>query len=80
LPLDNLIGALGKLLAELQPDRAARVAFIVATSASWKESEARREDVAENFGAVLLRGTKRATRHRTVPIVSDVQKALLQLR
>lgn len=54
---------LGKLLAELQPDRAARVAFIVATSASCKESEARREDVAENLAlsCCAVRSGRRAT-------------------
>lgn len=67
---------LGKLLATLKPDRAARVAFIVATSACWKESEARREDVALDLAKVLLRG-KRATRFRTVPMVTEEQKTLL---
>ena len=63
-------GEVGKLLHELLPDRAARVAFIVATSACWRESElARREDVGEGLATVLLRGTKRKTRFRTVPIV-----------
>ena len=64
-------GEVGKLLHELLADRAARVAFIVATSACWRESElARREDVGEGLATVLLRGTKRKTRFRTVPIVS----------
>lgn len=68
-----------KLLAELTADRAARVAFIVATSANWNETErARREDVSANFSSVLIRGTKRATRHREVPIVSRDQRSLLE--
>ncbi len=69
---------LKKLLAELLPDRAARVAFIVATSACWRETElARRGDVGEGLATVLLRGTKRKTRFRTVPIVSPAQQSLL---
>jgi integrase len=69
---------LKKLLAELLPDRAARVAFIVATSACWRETElARRSDVGEGLTTVLLRGTKRKTRFRTVPIVSPAQQSLL---
>ena len=72
-------GELAKLLAELLPDRAARVAFIVATSACWRETElARREDVGEGLATVLLRGTKRKTRFRTVPIVSPAQRSLLE--
>ena len=68
-----------KLLAELTPDRAARVAFIIATSANWGETErARKQDVAEGLGQVLIRGTKRATRHRAVPIVSIDQRSLLE--
>ena len=72
-------GEVGKLLHELLPDRAARVAFIVATSACWRESElARREDTGEGLATVLLRGTKRKTRFRTVPIVSPGQRSLLE--
>jgi integrase len=69
---------LKKLLTELLPDRAACVAFIVATSACWRETElARRADVGEGLATVLLRGTKRKTRFRTVPIVSPAQQSLL---
>jgi hypothetical protein len=69
---------LAKLFAQLTADRAARVAFIVATSACWRETElARRGDVGEGLATVLLRGTKRKTRFRTVPIVSPAQKSLL---
>ena len=54
------------LLAELLPDRAARVAFIVATSASWRETElALDQDVRHDLASVLSRGTKRSTRYRT---------------
>src|SRR5436189_32485 len=50
---------LQKLLAELTGDRAARIAFIVATSACWSESDrARREHVAEDNSSVFIDGTK----------------------
>jgi integrase len=66
------------LLDELTPDRAARVAFIIATSANWNESElARRLDVADDKSQVVIRGTKRAWRHRIVPIVASWQRELL---
>lgn len=72
---DELAGLLGQLTA----DQAARVAFIVATSACWRETElAQRGDVAGDFTRILIRGTKRRTRFRTVPIVTDDQRALLQ--
>lgn len=73
LPKDEL----QLLLRELLPDRAARVAFIVATSACWSESDrVLRADVRGNV--VLIRGTKRATRFREVPIVTAEQKELLR--
>jgi integrase len=60
-----------KLLAELTPDRAARVAFILATGARWGESErARLGDVDLARGTVLLRGTKTVDAARVVPIVA----------
>jgi len=69
---------LQKLLAQLTPDYAARVAFIVATSACWGESDrALREDVSPDLRQVLIRGTKRASRYRPVPIVSEQQRSLL---
>jgi len=59
------------LLAELTPDRAARVAFILATGARWGESErARPGDVDLTRGTVLLRGTKTLEAARVVPIVA----------
>jgi hypothetical protein len=71
------IGDLVALLRELLPDRAARVAFIVATSAGWSESEsAHHGDVAEH--EVLLRGTKRASRWRVVPIEMAAQRDLMR--
>jgi len=67
-----------KLLAELTADRAARVAFIVATSASWKETVlALRQDVTPDLSMALIRGTKRQSRFRTVPIVSEEARSLL---
>lgn len=70
---------LTKLMAQLLPDYAARVAFIVATSACWSEScRATREDVSASLRDVVVRGTKRASRFRTVPIVSDHQRSLLE--
>ncbi len=67
------------LLAELKPDRAARVAFIVASSASWgPTNNARREDIAADFSRVHVRGTKRSTRDRVVPVVLPLQQELLR--
>ncbi len=58
------------LLRELTPDRAARVAFILATGARWGETDrARRQDVQPAAERVLLRGTKTDLAARTVPIV-----------
>ncbi len=65
-----------RLLAELVADRAARVAYIVATSACWRETElAERGDV--DGGHVLIRGTKRRSRYRTVPVVTPEQRGLI---
>jgi integrase len=73
------ISELWALLSWLTDDRAARVAFIVATSASWGETvNAKRCDIAPDKSKVLLRGTKRATRWRGVPIVAANQKSLIE--
>ena len=65
-----------KLLAELSPDQAA---FIVASSASWGPTDdARRQDIAADFASVHVRGTKRTTRNRIVPVVLPMQQALLK--
>src|SRR5690606_14796237 len=57
------------LLGELTPDRAARVAFLVATGARWSESDsARLADISLLEGFVQLRGTKTAKSRRTVPL------------
>jgi integrase len=69
---------LQKLLAQLIPDRAARVAFIVATSAETSATDgAQREDLPENPIDVLVRGTKREKRWRRVPVIKDWQRQLL---
>ena len=55
------------------------MAFIVATSACWGEScRAMRVDVAEDLSTAFIRGTKRSTRLRTVPIVGEVARSLLE--
>jgi hypothetical protein len=52
---------------------------MVATSAEWGATErAQRADVSADLQFALIRGTKRATRGRTVPIVSRDQRSLLQ--
>ncbi len=69
---------LHKLLAELLPDQAARVAYMVATSAEWSATErAMRTDVASDLSTAQLHGTKRSSREREVPIVTGDQYALL---
>jgi integrase len=63
---------------EGRADRAARVAFVVATSAEWSATErARREDVTADREYVYVRGEKRATRDRDVPIRLAWQRELL---
>jgi integrase len=67
-----------RLLGELRDDRAAVVAFMIATGAEWSAVQrARRGDVASDRGSVLLRGTKNLHRQRKVPIESDAQRRLL---
>src|SRR5205823_11178569 len=66
------------LLGELLEDAAARVAFIVATSAEAAATErALREDVSPDRLFVQVRGSKRATRWRKAPIVASWQRELL---
>jgi len=67
------------LLGELAPDRAARVAFIIATGARWGESErAERGDIDLGQQVVRLRGTKTKASARFVPIVGDDARKLLE--
>jgi integrase len=78
-PRDRFLtpGECQALLAELAPDRAARVAFIVATGARWGESErAMRADVNLARGVVFLRGTKTAAAARAVPVVGAAHPLL----
>lgn len=58
------------LCAELGPDRAAQVCYAVATSAELGALErAERGDYRKEEGLVYVRGTKRETRDRQVPVV-----------
>jgi len=70
---------LQRLLAQLAADRAAAVAFMVATSAELGAvARAQRDDVELELRRALIRGTKRTTRWRTVPLVSDEQRSLIR--
>jgi integrase len=65
-----------QLLVEMLPDDAARAAFIIATGAELRATVlAERSDISPGF--CQLRGTKRATRFRQVPIVLSWQRSLL---
>ena len=69
---------LALLLGQLVSDRSAQVAFMVATSAEWGAVvRALRSDVAADRAMVHLRGTKRSSRDRYVPIETAAQKSLL---
>ncbi len=69
------LAELERLLAELSRDRAARVAFIVATSARWGESNrAQRSDLRP--WRAHVRGTKTDGSLRDVPLVADWQQDL----
>lgn len=66
LPLPDV----ARLVASLPDERAAVVAFIVAVGADWASVEAAQPgDVDVGLGTALVRGTKTATRWRTVPIL-----------
>ena len=66
------------LSALTTPNHHAIAAFILATGAEWRTVQlARRADVDLAAGQVLLRGTKSKQRFRSVPIVTDWQRALL---
>lgn len=72
---------LTKLLAVLEPERAAQCAFIVATSADHPKSceAALPEDIDLKAWRVLVRGTKNKYRHRTVSVVFPLFRKLLKL-
>lgn len=59
------------LRAELSPDRAALVGLLIATAATYPSETVamRKGDIDMKRGYVRLRGTKRETRDRKVPIV-----------
>jgi len=58
------------LVPELGPDRAARVAFMLATAARQNESDrARRADIEMERQIVFLRGTKTDAAPREIPLV-----------
>lgn len=72
LPLEEI----QRITAELQPDHAARVAFTIATGAEWNATvRALRADITDEF--VRVRGTKRETRDRKVPVVTEWQQLFL---
>ncbi len=68
------------LLGKLRQDRAAIVAFIVATGATYPSElvNLRKGDVDMTKGLVHLRGTKRQTRDRYVPVVDFARHWLTQ--
>jgi len=69
-----------KLIEALSEKRAAHIAFIVATGASWGEScRAERQDVNTDYTEANIRGTKNVYRKRTVPIIAAQQKKLLKI-
>jgi integrase len=69
-----------KMLLALPKDYAAQLAFAIATSAEAKcLLTAQRTDISKDAAYVLLRGTKRELRWRTVPIVTGWQKELLAI-
>ena len=75
LPPDEVTALLG----ELSEDRAAQVAFMVGVGAEWGAiKRAVRSDIERDLSAVLVRGTKRETRHRVVAIVLDWQTKLIE--
>src|SRR5205823_3290976 len=70
---------LSRLLGELTAPKAAAVAFMVATSANWRErTRARREDIDPDSGWVHLRGTKRQTRDRPFVVAHPALLSLLR--
>jgi integrase len=69
---------LQSLLSELTPDKAARVAFTVASAATWSDTDrAQRSDISEGLNQVWVRGVKTSYRSRIVPLVTTWQRALM---
>lgn len=70
---------LQSLFPKLLPDQAARIAFAVAVGAERGATDrAERADLQKDADEVLVRGTKRPSRWRRVPIVAPWQSELLQ--
>jgi len=67
-----------RLLGELEPDRAARVAYIAATSARRGESDRARRDDVYAGEYVRLHGTKTERAARIVPVTTIEGKQLLE--
>ncbi len=67
-----------ELLVQLQPDRAAQVAWMVAVAGDWSAvARAVRSDVSEDFKFCRVRGTKPKTPDRVVPLILPACQALL---
>lgn len=65
---------------ELESGYVARIAFAIATSSTWRSVDyARKDDILEGGMVVRVRTTRRATRHRLVPIESAEQRELLRI-
>jgi integrase len=69
---------LGKLLAELEPHRAAIVAYLVASGCTYPSEVIpfRKGDVDFDAGTIRIRGTKRESRDRLIPIVEPFRELL----
>lgn len=65
------------LLGVLTPDRAARVAMAAATSGEFSALDRMTRAEACPAGPIPVHGTKRATRDREVPIVTEMQRRLV---
>src|SRR5712672_2432903 len=71
--------SLARLLGELTAAKAAAVAFMVATSANWRErTRACRGDIDPQSGWVHLRGTKRQMRDRRFIVAHPALSSLLR--
>ena len=68
-----------RLLGTLTPDHGAQVAWMVAVGGDWSAvARARRSDVTGGGQYVRVRGSKRETRDRVVPLVLDASRELLE--
>lgn len=68
-----------RLLSTLTPDHAAQVAWMCAVGGDWSAvARALRSDVTGDGQYVRVRGSKKATRDRVVPLVLDASRELLE--